>query len=52
MSVATISFSLVPFNAASLDLGVSPDFFSGNLTSGSKDLANVKLLRSTDICLH
>ena len=52
MSVATISFSLVSFNAASLDLGVSPDFFSGNLTSGSKDLANVKLLRSTDICLH
>ena len=43
MSVATISFSLVSFNATSLDLGVLPDFCSWNLTSGSKDLTNVEL---------
>ena len=42
MSVATISFSLVSFSATSLDLGVLPDFCSWNLTSGSKDLANVE----------
>ena len=42
MSVATISFPLVSFNATSLDLGVLPDFCSWNLTSGSKDLANVE----------
>ena len=42
MSVATISFSLVSFNATSLDLGVLPDFCSWNLTSGSKDLKKCK----------